>query len=216
MDTSTTETELLTVAEAAEFLKLAKHTVYRLVASGEIPASRIGGSVRVDRAELFAAVAAKPIVVRVPEENRGPQMMVATRRFKFSDAYGSGEVVKGERVDPSHELVKMFPDAWRPFTVQDELRVRSDRVAELREAAARPAGRAPVSEAGKREAREADFWRSTTALLERTAPDQPTSAERREDAFLADAQRQIEDLEAARMRGELAEIQGMYYGRLAD
>jgi excisionase family DNA binding protein len=66
MATSAIETELLTVAEAADLLKLAKHTVYRLIASGEIPACRIGGSVRIDRAELFAAVASRPI--RVEED----------------------------------------------------------------------------------------------------------------------------------------------------
>jgi excisionase family DNA binding protein len=55
---STIETEpleLLTVAETAEILRLAKPTVYRLVSEGVIPAHRIGGSIRIYREELLAA-----------------------------------------------------------------------------------------------------------------------------------------------------------------
>jgi hypothetical protein len=130
------------------------------------------------------------------------KMMIATRSFTFTDAYGSGEVVKGERVDSGHELVKMFPDAWRDFTLQDELRIRSDCIADMNERAARPAGRAPVSEAGKREAREADFWRATEALLERTALNQPTSEEQREQAFYDQALASLESMDTR----ELAEV----------
>jgi excisionase family DNA binding protein len=61
--------ELLTVRDAAEILKLTVHTVRRLVASGEIPASRIGGSIRVDRAEMLDALARRPVRV---EEDESP------------------------------------------------------------------------------------------------------------------------------------------------
>ena len=117
-------------------------------------------------------------------------MKIATRTFTFTDAYGSGEVTKGERIADDHELVKMFPDAWRNFTLDDELKIRSTRVAELREAAERPAGRAPVSRAGREERKQEDFWRSVDRMLH--PDDGRTSEERREQAvFDANAPRYV-------------------------
>jgi excisionase family DNA binding protein len=66
---STIETEplvLLTVGEAAELLRLAKPTVYRLIAEGALPSLKVGGSIRIDRAELLDALARHP--VRVEED----------------------------------------------------------------------------------------------------------------------------------------------------
>lgn len=45
-------TEWLTVGEIAIELRLSKMTVYRLVTTGELPATRVGRSFRVDRADL--------------------------------------------------------------------------------------------------------------------------------------------------------------------
>ena len=61
--------ELLTVRETAELLKLTVDTTRRLIRDGDIPAMKVGGSIRISRDEMFAAIAAKPIVVRVPEES---------------------------------------------------------------------------------------------------------------------------------------------------
>lgn len=47
-----TALELVTAEEAAALMKLAPSTVYRLMRSGEIPAVRIGRSVRIQRGEL--------------------------------------------------------------------------------------------------------------------------------------------------------------------
>lgn len=59
---STIETsELMTVAEAASFLRLSRATAYRLIVSGELPAHRIGGSIRIDRDEMLAALAIRPV-----------------------------------------------------------------------------------------------------------------------------------------------------------
>ena len=44
--------EILTVNEAAAYLKLHPKTVYRLVKKGEIPAQRVGGAWRLYRARL--------------------------------------------------------------------------------------------------------------------------------------------------------------------
>jgi excisionase family DNA binding protein len=58
--------ELLTVRETADVLKLKPWTVYRLVKSGEIPAVKVGGSIRINRDEMFDALARHP--VRVEED----------------------------------------------------------------------------------------------------------------------------------------------------
>jgi excisionase family DNA binding protein len=44
--------EILTIDEDATFLKAGKRTVYRLAASGDIPAFKLGGTWRFRRSEL--------------------------------------------------------------------------------------------------------------------------------------------------------------------
>lgn len=52
---STSETfELLTPAEAATVLRVSRATLYRLVAAGEIPAHKFGGSLRISSTALLA------------------------------------------------------------------------------------------------------------------------------------------------------------------
>jgi len=53
MSLPTTRT-FLTVDEAAEILGLHVRTVYKLVADGEIPSVRFGGSIRIPRDKLLA------------------------------------------------------------------------------------------------------------------------------------------------------------------
>jgi excisionase family DNA binding protein len=57
--------ELLTVAEAATILRVSRATAYRLVESGGLPATRIGGSIRISRDDLLALIT-KPM--RVEED----------------------------------------------------------------------------------------------------------------------------------------------------
>jgi excisionase family DNA binding protein len=58
--------ELWTVGEVAQILRVSRPTVYRLVESGELPAHRIGGSIRIGRDDLLAVIS-KPIRVEEPE-----------------------------------------------------------------------------------------------------------------------------------------------------
>jgi excisionase family DNA binding protein len=51
--------EILTIEEVAAFLKAGKRTVYRLAASGEIPAFKLGGTWRFRRSELDSWIAAR-------------------------------------------------------------------------------------------------------------------------------------------------------------
>ena len=52
------EDEILTLDEVAAYLKAGKRTVYRLAASGEIPAFKLGGTWRFRRSELDQWIAA--------------------------------------------------------------------------------------------------------------------------------------------------------------
>ncbi len=49
--------KLWTVVETAELLRVSKQTVYRLIYAGRLPAVRVGGSLRIDRAALERFVA---------------------------------------------------------------------------------------------------------------------------------------------------------------
>jgi excisionase family DNA binding protein len=53
------EGEILTLDEVAAFLKAGKRTVYRLAASGKIPAFKLGGTWRFRRAELDRWIASR-------------------------------------------------------------------------------------------------------------------------------------------------------------
>lgn len=50
--------DILTLDEVAAYLKAGKRTVYRLAASGEIPAFKLGGTWRFRRSELDSWIAA--------------------------------------------------------------------------------------------------------------------------------------------------------------
>ena len=50
--------DILTLDEVAAYLKAGKRTVYRLAASGEIPAFKLGGTWRFRRSELDRWIAA--------------------------------------------------------------------------------------------------------------------------------------------------------------
>ncbi len=47
-----TETEVMTVREVAEYLKVKARTIYRLVANREIPSFKVGGSWRFRKSEI--------------------------------------------------------------------------------------------------------------------------------------------------------------------
>jgi excisionase family DNA binding protein len=56
-----------TIRDTASFLNLRDDTVRRLIASGKLPAMRVGGSIRVDPEALVAALRENPVVTRVEE-----------------------------------------------------------------------------------------------------------------------------------------------------
>ena len=53
--------EILTIKQVAVYLKVNERTIYRLAASGEIPAFKVGNSWRFKQSELQAWIKAKQV-----------------------------------------------------------------------------------------------------------------------------------------------------------
>ncbi len=52
-------TDIMTIREVAEYLKIAEKTAYRLAAEGELPGFKVGGSWRFQRNEIDKWIKAK-------------------------------------------------------------------------------------------------------------------------------------------------------------
>lgn len=52
MSTSTSEGEILTIKQVADYLKVTERTIYRLAAAKKIPAFKVGGTWRFSRADI--------------------------------------------------------------------------------------------------------------------------------------------------------------------
>jgi len=52
MSASSSEGEILTIKQVADFLKVTERTIYRLAAAKKIPAFKVGGTWRFSRAEI--------------------------------------------------------------------------------------------------------------------------------------------------------------------
>ncbi|MBW8067606.1 MAG: helix-turn-helix domain-containing protein [Ferrovum sp.] len=52
MSTSTSESEILTIKQVADYLKVTERTIYRLAADKKIPAFKVGGTWRFSRADI--------------------------------------------------------------------------------------------------------------------------------------------------------------------
>ncbi len=52
MVAATTEGEILTLKEVAEYLKVTERTIYRLAGAKKIPAFKVGGTWRFSRADI--------------------------------------------------------------------------------------------------------------------------------------------------------------------
>ena len=52
MSTSTSNGEILTIKQVADYLKVTERTIYRLAAAKQIPAFKVGGTWRFSRADL--------------------------------------------------------------------------------------------------------------------------------------------------------------------
>nr|WP_074456069.1 helix-turn-helix domain-containing protein [Nitrosomonas eutropha] len=75
MPKSTSEGEILTIKQVTAYLKAGKRTVYRLAASGEIPAFKLGGTWRFSRSDIESWIkqqsAGKPERAASETSNKG-------------------------------------------------------------------------------------------------------------------------------------------------
>jgi len=63
--------EILTLDEVAAFLKAGKRTIYRLAASGEIPAFKLGGTWRFRKSDLERWIASRTGETAFDDERSG-------------------------------------------------------------------------------------------------------------------------------------------------
>ena len=59
--------EILTIPEVADYLKMSKSKVYRMVQRGQIPYVRIGRNVRIRKQDLLAWINANCIKLALPD-----------------------------------------------------------------------------------------------------------------------------------------------------
>lgn len=59
MSSSTSEGEILTVKQVADYLKVTERTIYRLAAAKKIPAFKVGGTWRFRKADIDSWIAAQ-------------------------------------------------------------------------------------------------------------------------------------------------------------
>lgn len=52
MSTNTSKSEILTINQVADYLKVTERTIYRLAAAKKIPAFKVGGTWRFSRADI--------------------------------------------------------------------------------------------------------------------------------------------------------------------
>ena len=65
------DTDVMTVREVAEYLKVKARTIYRLVANGEIPGFKMGGSWRFRKGEIDQWTAANAVRPDEPGKQAG-------------------------------------------------------------------------------------------------------------------------------------------------
>ena len=69
------KTEILTISEVAEYLKVAERTLYRLAAANRIPAFKVGGTWRFLRSEIDQWIKKQTSVVVANVERRRGQKL---------------------------------------------------------------------------------------------------------------------------------------------
>lgn len=71
MPTSTSEGDILTIKQVAEYLKVTDRTIYKLAAAKKIPAFKVGGTWRFPRADIDCWIAQQTAVAQ-PDGRTNP------------------------------------------------------------------------------------------------------------------------------------------------
>ena len=100
---------LMNIREAAEYLGISHHTLYRLVERREVPAAKIGGSWRLNRTALESFVSARsataaPIILIVERDAQELERLANSLRGRpgtvFTASTWSEAVSRAEEVEP--------------------------------------------------------------------------------------------------------------------
>lgn len=71
MSTNTSDVEILTIKQIAEFLRVTDRTIYRLAAAKKIPAFKVGGTWRFSRADIDSWIKQQSMeVLALGQDNR--------------------------------------------------------------------------------------------------------------------------------------------------
>jgi excisionase family DNA binding protein len=123
----TIEADLLTVAEAAELLKVDRSTIRRWINTGTLPAYRVGQRfVRVRRADLSSVISPRAIqepregIVAVPPQDPGSGMRYVTSvdqiRPPTPEEREQSRIALARATELRHELEKKYgefhPPSW--------------------------------------------------------------------------------------------------------
>lgn len=73
MPTKTTEGEILTIKQVADYLKVTERTIYRLAAAKKIPAFKVGGTWRFQHQEIDQWIKRQTVEAQSDDVPSGPQ-----------------------------------------------------------------------------------------------------------------------------------------------
>ena len=72
--------EMLTIKEVADFLKVTERTIYRLAAAKQIPAFKVGGSWRFSRADIAEWIKQQAVDDRTAEKAAGTKQKTGEKK----------------------------------------------------------------------------------------------------------------------------------------
>src|SRR3546814_16106142 len=102
MPTSTSEGEILTLKQVAEFLKVTDRTIYRLAAAKKIPAFKVGGTWRFSKTEITEWIQQQPQGRQADKTSPQEDLMTPTDRKRF----GEGTSVTGRVCAEGRRVMK--------------------------------------------------------------------------------------------------------------
>ena len=128
---------LLNIRQAAEYLGISRHTLYKLVERREVPAAKVGGSWRLNRQALDAFVAARsatatPIALVVEADETERHRLVDGLRGRAETVLASGSWALALALAEEHQPDVMFLSVPMPD------RAAGDMMNDLRDTGVRP------------------------------------------------------------------------------